>query len=173
MKIKLTMVFIGCLSVLAQQVQAKQFYKWVDDKGVTHYSEALPDQDIDHVALELSEDYSVSNSQDDYYSIQNQLKRLQQRRSQQLVEKQQAAQVREAKQQASEIIYVQVEEPERHYYPPVYYPRYNSHHYRKDHRPYPKHGYQKFQKPYIEKSRSGISQKVKANHSGAVFSASR
>jgi len=53
---------------------------------VTHYAEALPSQDIDHVALQFTEQYQQANSQDDYYSIQNQLERLQQRRSQQLAE---------------------------------------------------------------------------------------
>ncbi|MDW3095437.1 MAG: DUF4124 domain-containing protein [Gammaproteobacteria bacterium] len=171
MKLNEIAILMVVLCMLAIETQAQQLYKWVDAQGVTHYSETLPSQDIDHATFEFTEDYQVSNSQDDYYSIQNQLKRLQERRAQQRAEKQQALKEKEVKQQVPEIIYVQAHEPEGRYYLPVYYPRYNSYHYNKHYNGYrPKH---RSQKPYLDKPRSGISQKVKVNRSGAVFSATR
>ncbi len=88
MKPNVIAVLLITTSVLTIEVQAQQLYKWVDAQGVTHYSEALPSQNVDHAAFEFTKDYQVTNPQDDYYSIQSQLKRLQQRRSQQRVEKQ-------------------------------------------------------------------------------------
>jgi len=168
-------VIIGLLitiSVLTIEVQAQQLYKWVDAQGVTHYAEALPSEDVDHVAFEFTENYQAANPQDDYYSIQNQLKRLQQRRSQQRAEKQQVAEARAAKQQTTEIIYVQASESEPSYYLPAYYPHFNFNPYNKKYNGhYSKQTHH--QKTYIEKPRSGISQKAKVNRSGAVFSASR
>jgi|TARA_B110000240_G_C13397753_1_gene409640 hypothetical protein len=173
MKLKAIVVLL-VVSVFVFEAQAQQLYKWVDAQGVTHYAEALPSQDIDHVALQFTEQYQQANSQDDYYSIQNQLERLQQRRSQQLAEKQQAAQARAANQQKPETIYVQVNEPEGNYYLPAYYPRYKSHHYGDQYnRHHPKQGHHKYTKPIIEKPKSGISHKAKVNRYGAAFSASR
>ena len=171
MKLNVSVVLLVIMSVF--EVQAQQLYKWVDAQGLTHYTETLPNKDIDHVALDFTQDYPVPNAEDDFYSIQNQLKRLQQRRSQQLAEKQQALEVRAIKQQTSEIIYVQANEPERNYYLPAYYPRYKPHHYNKHNGHHPKQVHHKQAKPYIEKPKSGISSKVKVNRSSAGFSASR
>ena len=171
MKLNSIIILSLVMNVCVFEAQAQQLYKWVDAQGVTHYGETLPSEEIDHVAFEFTDDYPVPNSKDDYYSIQNQLKRLQERRSQQQAEKQQATQARAANKQVPETIYLQVNEPEHRYYVPAYYPHYKSPHYNnKHHRHYPK---QTHKKPYIEKPRSGISQKAKVNRSGAVFSASR
>lgn len=171
MKLNKLAVLIIVLSMLAVESQAQQLYKWVDAEGVTHYSETLPSQDIDHATLEFTEDYQVADSQGDYYSIQNQLKRLQERRAQQRAEKQQAVKQKLAKQPTPEVVYVQSNEPGHRYYLPAYHPRYNLHRYNKhDTRHYSKH---QPQKSYLDKPRSGISQKAKVNHSRAVFSASR
>ncbi len=171
MKLNVRVILMVVISVFALEAHAQQLYKWVDAQGVTHYGETLPSQDVEHVAFEFTQDYQVPNSQDDYYSIQNQLKRLQQQRSQQRAERQQAAEARAAEQQTPEIIYVQANEPERRYYVPAYYPSYKPHHYNKKY-----HGHyskQDHHKPYVEKPRSGISQKANVNRSSAVFSASR
>ena len=164
----ISVVLLVAMSVF--EVQAQQLYKWVDAEGVTHYSETLPNKNIDHVALEFTQDYQVPNHEDDYYSVQNQLKRLQQRRSQQLAEKKQ---VQVAK-QTPEIVYVQVSEPERNYYLPAYFPHFKSHHYNgKYNTHYPKHARYKQRNAYLEKPKSGISQKVRASRVSAGFSASR
>ncbi|MFK7795295.1 MAG: DUF4124 domain-containing protein [Gammaproteobacteria bacterium] len=171
MRLNIIVVLSLVMSVYTFEAQAQQLYKWVDAHGVTHYGGALPSQDIDHVAFEFTDDYQVPNTQDDYYSIQNQLKRLQERRTQQQAEKQQAAAARSASRQAPETVYLQANEPERRYYVPAYYPRYKSHHYNNKYkRNYPK---QTHQKTHLEKPRSGISQKAKVNRSSAAFSASR
>ena len=173
MKLKVIVVLL-VVSVFVFEAQAQQLYKWVDAQGVTHYAEALPSQDVDYVALEFTEQYQQANSQDDYYSIQNQLERLQQRRSQQLAEKQQAAQAKAANQQKPETIYVQVNESEGNYNLPAYYPRYKSHYYDNQYkRNHPKQEHHKYTKPIIEKPKSRISQKAIVNRSGAAFSASR
>ena len=171
MKLNILAVLVVVLILFAVETQAQQLYKWVDAQGVTHYSETLPSQHIEHVAFEFTENYQVPNTQDDYYSIQNQLKRLQERRAQQHAEKQQAMKEKAAKQQTPEIVYVQTHEPERRYYLPAYYPNYNSHHYKKLYKEH--HRKHRSQKPNLDKPRSGISQKTKVNRSGAVFSASR
>ncbi len=173
MKLDKAVILLVIMSVSFFEVQAQQLYKWVDDQGLTHYGETLPDQDVDHITFEFTEDYQVANSQDDYYSIQNQLKRLQQRRAQQLAEKQQRAEARTLSEQQTvpDTIYVQTSEPERRYYLPAYYPQYKPHHYNnKAGLQYPKRPHKK---QIVEKPRTGISQKAKAHHSGAVFSASR
>lgn len=55
---------------------AQNYYKWVDEQGVTHYSEMQPAEHIEHQTLALPEQYSAPvNPEDDYYSIQNQLDR--------------------------------------------------------------------------------------------------
>jgi hypothetical protein len=170
MKLNVSVVLMMVASVFMLEAHAQQLYKWVDAQGVTHYGETLPSQDVEHVAFEFTQDYQVQNSQDDYYSIQNQLTRLQQQRSQQRsqqrAEKQQAAEAR-----APEIIYVQANEPQRRYYSPAYYPSYRPNHYNKKY-----HGHyskQDHHKSYVEKPRSGIAQKANVNRSSAVFSVSR
>ena len=169
MKLKSVVVLLVMSGALFE-AQAQQLYKWVDAQGVTHYSEALPIQDVDHVAFDITKHYPAANPQDDYYSIQNQLKRLQERRSQQLAEKRQLTEASGARQRTADTIYVQVNEPERDYYLPGYYPYYNSHHYPNHYN----HHYptQTYQQPSLEKPKAGIHQKAKVNRSSVAFSAS-
>ena len=64
------------LMLVSSVSYAQQYYKWVDQDGVTHYGEVLPDANIEHVAFEFPEQYTTANAADDYYSIQNQLQRM-------------------------------------------------------------------------------------------------
>jgi hypothetical protein len=69
-------------------VQAAAVHKWVDDRGVTHYSDAAPDAaETSVVQLEIStgnrSTSAASESSDHYYSIANQWQRIQQERLQQ------------------------------------------------------------------------------------------
>jgi hypothetical protein len=69
-------------------VQAAAVHKWVDDKGVTHYSDAAPGAaETSVVQLEIStgdrSTSAASESSDHYYSIANQWQRIQQERLQQ------------------------------------------------------------------------------------------
>ena len=67
---------------------AAAIHKWVDDKGVTHYSDAVPSSPVSSVTqLEISTGNitrtSLSTTSDQYYSIANQWQRLQHERLQQ------------------------------------------------------------------------------------------
>ena len=69
-------------------VRAAAVHKWVDDRGVTHYSDAAPDAvETSVVQLEIStgsrSTNAASESLDHYYSIANQWQRIQQERLQQ------------------------------------------------------------------------------------------
>ena len=97
---------------------ADEFYKWVDENGVTHYGEALPNEDIDHVAFNFPDQYVTSNPEEDYYSIQNQLQRMLDRRKQS--EKKRSASEQNASSQPPPIY---VEEP-RYYSGAVHHPIY-------------------------------------------------
>jgi hypothetical protein len=68
--------------------QAAAVHKWVDDKGVIHYSDAAPEaSETSVVQLEIStgnrSSSAVSESSDHYYSIASQWQRIQQERLQQ------------------------------------------------------------------------------------------
>ncbi len=159
--------FILLISAVALNGHAQQFYKWVDEDGVTHYEEERPSQNIDHVSIELPDEYVESNPEEDYYSIQNQLKRLQDRREQQRIAKQEARAEKNQQEVKIQEVYVERYEPERRYYVPGYYPRYkNPHHYK------PKHP-QCCNKPVIEKPPAGITHKVNSNRSTSGLVASR
>ncbi len=174
MKQNTIIIFSIMAAMYAIEGNAQKLYKWVDEHGVTHYGQDLPSQNTEHVAFEFTQDYQASNPQEDYYSIQNQLKRLQERRAEQNAQKQQSEEAK-VKQKSPEVIYVNVNESERRYYAPAYFPHYKGHHFNdKYHRDYPKHSqHKRQQKTNIEKPRSGISQKSNVNRSRAVFSASR
>ncbi|MEM8844623.1 MAG: DUF4124 domain-containing protein [Pseudomonadota bacterium] len=66
--------------LFVSSAEAQEFYKWVDEDGVTHYGEVLPSPDIAHEEFDFPAAYETSNPTDDYYSIQNQLKRVQEQR---------------------------------------------------------------------------------------------
>lgn len=71
-----TAAFILSIILFGSVAYAEEYYKWVDEDGVTHYGEALPSDETEHVAFEFPERYATSNANDDYYSIQNQLQRM-------------------------------------------------------------------------------------------------
>lgn len=59
-------------------------YQWVDKEGVTHYSDAPPSAGTTQVVakpVNIRQDYTKSNPDEDYYSIVNQSKRLQAQRA--------------------------------------------------------------------------------------------
>ena len=125
-KSHLTLVSV-CMSIMfyGSDIYAEQFYKWVDEDGVTHYGESLPSSDVEHVAFEFPEKYVTSNPEEEYYSIQNQLKRMLDRREQARQEKQERANSRtNAVPQPQPIQY---EEPRYSYYRPVHHPIFFPH----------------------------------------------
>lgn len=121
----MTMLFITC-------GHAQEYYKWVDADGVTHYGEVLPDPGTKYEAFELPRQYVSSEPDEDYYSIQNQLKRLQEQRL--LWRK---LNVPERPQQdviVQEVVY----QPEEVRYVPAY-PYYYKRHHNKDRYHHKKH----------------------------------
>ncbi len=158
-------IFLMCSVVL--NVHAQQFYKWVDENGKFHYEEERPAQNIEHVSIELPDEYVESNPEEDYYSIQNQLKRLQERREQQRIAKQKAQAAKPQKEVQIQEVYVERHEPYRRYYVPGYYPKHKyPHHYK----PKPP---QCCNKPIVEKPPAGITHKVNSNRSSSGLVASR
>ena len=78
-------LLIGSNCVAAQ---AAAVHKWVDDRGVTHYSDAAPEaHETSIIQLESSTGNGrkrvAAEKPDDYYSIANQWQRIQQERLQQ------------------------------------------------------------------------------------------
>jgi hypothetical protein len=87
---RLTIVSVLALLIGSNWVaaQAAAVHKWVDDRGITHYSDAAPDAPaISVVQLEISTGNSSSSAasekSDHYYSNANQWQRMQQERLQQ------------------------------------------------------------------------------------------
>ena len=114
--------------VFASSVQAQKLYKWVDENGVTHYQESRPDSNVEHVALQFPDKYDVSNPEEEYYSIQNQLKRLQESRAQQQAARQQQQANTQAREVQIQEVYVPTHEPYRRYYAPRHYSHYGKGH---------------------------------------------
>ena len=100
-KLMLRLPIVTALTLLAYAisigVNAADIHKWVDDKGITHYSDALPSSTVTRVTrLEISTgkntEPAISTTSEHYYSIANQWQRLQRERlQQQQLELQQAA----------------------------------------------------------------------------------
>ena len=170
----LFIAFIYTLSFAVSHADSQQLYKWVDDQGVTHYGDALPDDEIAHESFHFPQYSHVSNPSDDYYSIQNQLQRLQERRSQALKQKQQAAEIKAANNSASQQPTVTVVEPERRYFAPAYFPhRYNKHYKYIPGKPHHYNKHASSSKTPVEQSRGGLVSRPSAKRGQASFSASK
>lgn len=76
----LSLAVLLCCAV--SSVWAAGIHKWVDESGITHYSDMAPVADVDQVAvIEVSSAYSTNNNvEQDYYSITNQWMRIHQER---------------------------------------------------------------------------------------------
>lgn len=106
-------------------------YKWTDAQGVTHYSEVPPSAD-NVKRIELAADPPTASPPQDYYSIANQARRLEQQRleRERLEAELEAARLRaqrndaqQAAAQAAAALYAkQAQQPER-IYSPIWVPR--------------------------------------------------
>ena len=114
-----TILLVGLIT--GSYVQAQQLYKWVDAHGLTHYGDVLPDEHIEHEAFSFGE-YQQQENPDDYYSIQNQLRRLQETRAETLKQKQQVAEIKAANNKTQEVVYAAPYEPQQARYFPAYLP---------------------------------------------------
>ena len=77
---RLLSITICAVLMASSQAGARTLYKWVDEHGVTHYSEFEPANGKESEELILPDSYASTNFEEDYYSIQNQLERVQQQR---------------------------------------------------------------------------------------------
>ncbi|MBT8435054.1 MAG: DUF4124 domain-containing protein [Gammaproteobacteria bacterium] len=77
--------FVLLCSGIATPVSAASVHKWVDDKGVTHYSDAAPETPATTVIkIDLGNRKPAKSSvNNDYYSIKNQWQRLHKERLEQ------------------------------------------------------------------------------------------
>lgn len=109
-------------------------HKWVDDKGITHYSDsAPPDDNSQSTQIELPEVQPTDGkTEENYYSIANQWARMHQERLEREKLRVQAEQARA--QQKPSVTNVYVEENDRDGYALVYH----KPHYKKRHRKHKK-----------------------------------
>ncbi len=86
MNLKLRTLGLVALGVLAAApLHAGEVYSWVDDKGVTHYSDTRPagtapdEGGVETIAV--LDEFSEADPSGDYYSIVNQWQRIQEERA--------------------------------------------------------------------------------------------
>ncbi len=71
------LIVVMLYALMPLTTYAASVHKWVDENGVTHYSDQAPAQHVAQVdEIEISNVYSQSNAQDDYYSVSNQWARM-------------------------------------------------------------------------------------------------
>jgi|GEM_PF-3582229 len=177
---KLLLTSCVVCSMAISLANSQQLYKWVDGQGVTHYGDALPDESVAHELFKFPQYNQASNPSDDYYSIQNQLQRLQDRRAETLKQKQQAAEIKAAKNPSRQEVYVTAVEPERRYYSSAYFPnRFNKYYKYIPGVPYHGRHYKHHNKhvspskTILEPAHRGLVSKPAAKRSKAVFAASK
>lgn len=80
LQVIVTLTVLYCFALLP--AYASGIHKWVDEQGVTHYSDQAPESDILQVSvIEIpAAHYTVSDIEKDYYSITNQWMRVHQER---------------------------------------------------------------------------------------------
>lgn len=180
MNLKFRLLLVTMLTGMsAAWVHAQELYKWVDEQGVTHYGDTLPEQATPHHAFEFTEYQQPTASDTDYFSVQNQLQRLQNRRTQDLKQKQQRAEINAAKNPPQQEIVFVPQEPQRRYYSPAYLPHGFNRTHAKGVAPY----YDSYVKHHSkqprvkqdsgERSRGGIVWNANKKPSKAVYSASK
>ena len=130
-----------CLPILltlsASFAGAAQVYTWVDDSGVTHFSETPPAVQVSETQLiEITPSATpASVADDDFYSVVNQADRMEARRleNEKLAaeKKRTEAEARKTRAEAAAIqqgAYTDSVSDNRRYYPAYpYYPRYGYH----------------------------------------------
>lgn len=124
----MTFLFVA----VAAPVFAGSVHKWVDEQGITHYSDQLP-KSINNKISNSVEQVDVLDSyrntdlvgpQDDYYSVTNQWARM---REERIARKQLQLEKNKQKEVASpavpQVVYINQEQPQSSN---VYYPAYSS-----------------------------------------------
>ncbi len=119
-------LLIIALFTYVSSVHAGSVHKWVDEKGITHYSDYVP-HDIPSSAerIEIPSTYGSTVDQDDYYSILNQWKRMREERLERKKLQLEKAKQKMALKQAQaatvpQIVYIGEQEERNTRYYPVY-----------------------------------------------------
>ncbi len=130
-------LLIIALFTFGSSVHAGSVHKWVDEKGITHYSDYVPN-DIHSTAerIEIHSKYETSVDQDDYYSIINQWTRMREERLErkklQLEKAKQKMALKQAQAAAvPQVVYVGEQEERSNRYYPVYPYRFGFKHHNK------------------------------------------
>ena len=112
---------MALLLVLSSIVYGGSVHKWVDEKGVTHYSDQAPEKDTLQVdQLEVTDVYQTNNAEDDYYSASNQWARMHAERIERKKLQLEKAKLKQSKINATpQVVYV---EPENATRSGIYYP---------------------------------------------------
>jgi hypothetical protein len=112
------------LSAITLPVFAASVHKWVDEQGITHYSDQLPETTTNNVQLlDVSNTHSNSEDYGDYYSVTNQWARMREERLERKQSQLEKAKQKAAQQPASpQIVYLNQAEDEQA--SSVYYPAY-------------------------------------------------
>lgn len=121
----ISLLSVALFLISSSLVHAGSIHKWVDENGVTHYSDQAPDENFKHVdQLDVTDVYQSSNAEDDYYSASKQWERA---HAQRVARKQlqiEKAKLKQAKAQVTpQVVYVQQENDTRR---KVYYPIYSN-----------------------------------------------
>ena len=123
--------------ISAPSLHAGSVHKWVDENGITHYSDYVPN-DIHSRAesIEIQSTYETSVDQDDYYSIINQWTRMREERLErkklQLEKAKQKVALKQAQAAAvPQVVYVGEQEERSNRYYPVYPYRFGFKHHNK------------------------------------------
>ena len=130
----LQIVALAAASGIFQFADAANVHKWVDENGVTHYSDAPPEA-VETTLIDVPEPPAVSagDHEDDYYSISKQWERMNRERLEREKLAVERARLRaEQKSAAPPTVYVQQSDEVR------YVPIYGGHGYRK-HRGHRRH----------------------------------
>ncbi len=130
--LKITVVLVTLFYAFCMPALATGIHKWVDEHGVTHYSDKAPDAKVGQVAvIEVSSTYSTATStQQDYYSITNQWMRLHQERLEREKIKLEKAKQKAALQPSTpQVVYVNEPNKERYTvaYPFFVHNKFNRH----------------------------------------------
>ncbi len=116
-------LFILLLCSISVSAPAATVHRWVDEHGVTHFSDAPPAENVSDVkTLELSDDYpDAVDTRTNYYSIANQWERMRVEREQKNRVELEKARIRADK--AAAVAYSEpvVEAREPRYFP-AYFP---------------------------------------------------
>ena len=81
MKLNISLLLLALFCVWGSVAHTASVHKWVDDNGVTHYSDQAPNSGVYAAKhIEVSNIYVTSDNQDNYYSVTNQWARMREER---------------------------------------------------------------------------------------------